>query len=797
MKKKLIIVIGILIVIASFVVADLERRQRTVAEKLFKEGVYHFNQQEYTAARNSFVRALSSDPNYYKARYWLGRAYYHSGHVKSAIAEWEHVLNLVGDDPLLKNKINRLLYQIVPSKEDSSESFIPTKGLIDPRSREIVNPTSIYIDQNRLFWVAGYASNNVVIYDRNGQVVDRLTSGDVGFNHPFDIIKNSKEEIYISDYGNDRIHKYSRNRDYLLSFGHSGLGNGEFYGPQGLAIDQYDQVYVVDNGNRRVQKFDSNGQFLMSLGQDGRKDGKLLNPVDVVVLKNQSYQTDRGMERSGDLIYVTDTGKKRIQIYESNGNYLKSLGEDILVEPKGIKRVSDHEILVSDAQKGIIKIVLNPLEIEILEKVVVRLESDIPEAPIANEPYVHKFISAGLASRLRKNEELESKYPVDMALDANQFLYTVDFKGRDVSILVPEKMKYNNLDVSILQSFVAKYSDDHFVRRVINYIKSDEKSLATVTHRVKVRDQSGKPIYGLKSPNFRVIENGVIHDVSSIVESPKKQNLSLAILNERSMAMTSHKNRLEEISTKLLEALNPEDQVEVINFNKEHWVAQSFIKNNLLSPRTAILEKKFPEALLKGKSDWEIDEIKKDDIKLVGKAFFDGVTDAFSAVGTKGAIILITSGELKGGTGVEEEERVSENDEENSESRKSEADELEKTARKQEKQWGAFYPYGYDVCLNYAKNNQVPVYVISFSDGPITDELKDLATRTGGHYFRAFQDNDLKDLIDMIRNYQKGDYFIRYESKIPAHKSFKWRDVQVKVKLKDLFGQDRAGYFTR
>ncbi len=794
MKKKLIIVTVILIAIASFVVADLERRQRTIAEKLFKEGVSHFNQQEYTAARNSFVRALSSDPNYYKARYWLGRAYYHSGHVKSALIQWEHVLNLVGDDPLLKNKINRLLYQIVPSQEDSGNAFIPTKGLIDPQSKDILNPTSIFIDQNKLFWVTGYASNNVMIYDRNGHIVDRLTSGDVAFNHPYDVIKNSKGEIYISDYGNDRVHKYKGNRDYLSSFGRSGLGNGEFYGPQGLAIDQYDQVYVVDNGNRRVQKFDSNGQFLMKLGQDGKKEGKLLNPIDVLVLKDQDYQTDRGIERSGDLIYVTDTGQKRIQIYETNGNYLKSLGEDVFVEPKGIKRISDNEILVSDAQKGIIKIVLNPLTIEILEKVVVQMESNIPEAPIADEPYVHKFIDVRLASRLRKNENDESKYPVDIALDENQFLYTVDFKERDVSVLVPEKMKYNNLDVSILQTLARKYSDDHLIRRMINYISSDKKAFVTVTHRVKVQDQSGNPIYGLKSPNFRVIENGVTHDVSS-VEETKNQKITLSILNERSIAMTSHKERLEEITNELLEALSPEDQVEVINFNKDHWMAQGFIKNNLLSPRKAILENKFPEGILKNKSDWEINLIKKDDIKLVGKAFFDGVTDAFSAVETKGAIILITSGELKGGTGVEEEEMQSDSDE-------RKGNELKNKARRQERQWGAFYPYGYEVCLNYAKNNQIPVYVISFSDGsstaePLMDELKDLASRTGGHYFRAYQDNDLKDLIDMIRNYQKNVYFIHYESKIPTHKTLKWREVMVKVKLKDIFGQDRAGYFTR
>ncbi|MDH5682716.1 MAG: tetratricopeptide repeat protein, partial [Spirochaetota bacterium] len=149
MKRKFLFMLTALLCISGAVRGDIETRQRSIAESFFKEGVYYFNQQEYTAASNALIRALSSDPTYYKARYWLGRAYYQSGYTKNALVEWERVLNLVGEDHLLKNKVTRLLYQTVGGqpKLPLEERYLPTKGLYHPVRREISNPTSIFIDR--------------------------------------------------------------------------------------------------------------------------------------------------------------------------------------------------------------------------------------------------------------------------------------------------------------------------------------------------------------------------------------------------------------------------------------------------------------------------------------------------------------------------------------------------------------------------------------------------------------------------------------------------------------------------
>ncbi|MDH4128026.1 MAG: VWA domain-containing protein [Spirochaetota bacterium] len=676
MKRKLFLLLGLILLISSLLNADIDRRQRGIAKKFFEEGIYHFNQQEYTAASNSLIRAISSDPNYYKARFWLGKSYFQSGYVKNALIEWERVLNFIGEDYLLKNKIIRLLHQnMLNLNLEVDENYLPTKSFSVNKKYRMQNPVSIYVDKNKHSWVVGYSSNNVIIYDKNGKIIDSLSKGDINFKHPYDVIINSKGDIYISDFGNDRIHKFNSNKKYLFSYGKSGSNDKEFYGPQGLAIDENDNLYVVDKGNHRIQKFDDDGNFLIMFGKSGNEKDELLNPTDIAIVK--------------DKIYVTDTGNKRIQIYDMSGNWIKNIGEDIFTEPKGIKRFSDKIILVTDSQKGIFEVVLNPVRFKIIKK-----------------------------------NEKNLKSPLDVALDENHFLYIADLFQDNVLVYVPEKMKYNNLDVTVLQSFTT--------------------SFPKITHKVLIRDQSGKSIFGLKNSNLKVFEENITHDVKIIPEYNMKKGISLIILNEKSNSMKKHTNHLAQIAKKLLRSLSVKDQVKVLNFNREYWLAQPFIKN-VLSPLKAILEKPKDQ----NNSDWNI--------KSIGKALYQGVTDQFSELNYLGAIVIITSGELEENT---------------------------------------FDPYGYEVCLNYAKNNNIPVYVISFSDGKMKDELVDLAKITGGKYYNAYTSNDLNHIVKNIRNYKKSIYYVQYNSRIKQEKIFRWREVKVEVKLKDLFGQDKIGYFT-
>ncbi|MFL6320210.1 MAG: hypothetical protein ACJ72Q_07030, partial [Nitrososphaeraceae archaeon] len=62
-------------------------------------------------------------------------------------------------------------------------------------------------------------------------------------------------------------------------WGSRGSGNGKLSQPLDIAIDTSGNVYVGDFGNAQIQKFTSNGTFITSWGQLGFGNGLFTNPA--------------------------------------------------------------------------------------------------------------------------------------------------------------------------------------------------------------------------------------------------------------------------------------------------------------------------------------------------------------------------------------------------------------------------------------------------------------------------------------------------------------------------------------
>ena len=99
---------------------------------------------------------------------------------------------------------------------------------------------------------------------------------------------------------NDRIQIFSKDGEYIHSWGKEGSGNGEFDKPWGIKI--YDEtVLVADWRNDRIQIFDKEGNFLDKFGVSGTNEEELFRPSDVAIDKNNFY-------------YVCDWGNQKVKI---------------------------------------------------------------------------------------------------------------------------------------------------------------------------------------------------------------------------------------------------------------------------------------------------------------------------------------------------------------------------------------------------------------------------------------------------------------------------------------------------
>ena len=95
------------------------------------------------------------------------------------------------------------------------------------------------------------------------------TPGDL-FNQPSDVAWDSAGDIFVADgYGNSRIAKFDKDGKFLKSWGSKGSEQGKFDQLTSLAIDPQGDVYAADRGNKRIEIFDSNGDFKREIANVG------------------------------------------------------------------------------------------------------------------------------------------------------------------------------------------------------------------------------------------------------------------------------------------------------------------------------------------------------------------------------------------------------------------------------------------------------------------------------------------------------------------------------------------------
>ncbi|MGH9983072.1 MAG: hypothetical protein ACRD8W_03850 [Nitrososphaeraceae archaeon] len=74
---------------------------------------------------------------------------------------------------------------------------------------------------------------------------------------------DSEGNVYVADYGNDRIQKFENDGNFITKWGAPGEAVRQFDGPTGLGVDLNDNKYVIDTNNHRIQKFSDDGAFIL------------------------------------------------------------------------------------------------------------------------------------------------------------------------------------------------------------------------------------------------------------------------------------------------------------------------------------------------------------------------------------------------------------------------------------------------------------------------------------------------------------------------------------------------------
>ena len=474
-----------------------------IAFEEFRRGVQSYYKASYNEAILLFEKALSILPDEPIILEWLGKAYYSSGLEDACLQQWDVAIKANHGGILLKNKA-----EVV--RERRSFSFDLMDGLKFSESTSYAStfqdkrlfrqPLSAIAMEDGSFWATAYGTNEVLHFDVNGKIVDRTKGPIEGFDRPFDIIRTKNNHILVSEFASDRVSVLTKEGKFVRYFGKSGVKEGELLGPQFLATDSYDNIYVSDFGNARVSVFSFEGKPLFHFGEKNAQFSGFVAPSGVCVID--------------DFVYVADSIKGAIYVFDTAGNYVEELlGENTFKAIESMREWNGNILLSSLSKAYLVDVKL---------------------------AVIHELVSLGNAPT-----KITCATP-----DANGNILISDFKNETVEVT----------------SRISELAGGFFVtiKRVFS------NNFPKVEMELLVENRNRQQIVGLESLNFTVTENhNPVLDYSLDGAGFFREGCDVSILLERSPRMEKEKEIVDKAIKEIALAMRGKGKISIFSAGRQ------------------------------------------------------------------------------------------------------------------------------------------------------------------------------------------------------------------------------------
>lgn len=310
------------------------------AAQEFRRGVQSYYRGTFNDAVMQFEKALGYMPNDSLILEWLGKSYYHSGMEGTAVKSWSKAVQNGYGGLLLKNKIEIVQDRRTGAfRSDFNARYTEAGAFSGSHGEGMVfsGPVSVLPENDGTVWVLAYGSNELVKLNINGTVVSRVTGPMNGFDRPMDLIRLEDGTLLVTESAGNRLCVLDKKGKFIKYIGKKGRAVGNLVGPQYAAQDSRQNIYVSDYGNRRIAVFDRDGKGLFCFGAARDDFAGLKGPTGIAV--------------AGENVYVADNIFGGIYEFDLAGNFQRVLvPEKTFQHPESIRVWNDY-LVVCDSNR--------------------------------------------------------------------------------------------------------------------------------------------------------------------------------------------------------------------------------------------------------------------------------------------------------------------------------------------------------------------------------------------------------------------------------------------------------------
>jgi hypothetical protein len=188
-------------------------------------------------------------------------------------------------------------------------------SVVTPDDPNVIQmPVNMTVDTNGWLYVVDMVRQQLVILNDQDNFV--ATVGEKGKTKPMDVAV-THDRIYLSDVASHCVHVLDKaTRTNLFDIPRDADATNvqrKLFQPINLTLDSLGRLYVSDFGAYRVQVYDTEGNYLRSIGEQGSNYGDFM--------RNKGVAVDRN-----NYVYVVDAAGDIVQIFNAEGRVLMWFG---------------------------------------------------------------------------------------------------------------------------------------------------------------------------------------------------------------------------------------------------------------------------------------------------------------------------------------------------------------------------------------------------------------------------------------------------------------------------------------
>lgn len=188
--------------------------------------------------------------------------------------------------------------------------------------KENYKPTDVFVYDGKI-WVCNLENQKIQVYDEKSYnflySIPDTDQKNSGYLYQPTNIFLANDQLYVSDFGDFEVKKYSLDGKFIGSVGGFGRGLGQFVRPKGIAVDRDSNLYVVDAGFDNAQIFNDQGELLMFFGGADNRQGSMDLPAGIAITEEMLEHYRPMIYEKFELIYLifvtNQYGPRKVNIY--------------------------------------------------------------------------------------------------------------------------------------------------------------------------------------------------------------------------------------------------------------------------------------------------------------------------------------------------------------------------------------------------------------------------------------------------------------------------------------------------